>query len=66
MLDAPAGLVRRLDACVMLGIVPRTAHEWSVRGYGPQPRRIGGRVYYLKSEIDAFLQEVRASPSVVA
>lgn len=63
---ALAGLVRRPEMCQQLGIVPRTAREWAVRGYGPPPRRLGGRVYYVQAEIDAFLKEIRAGSTVVA
>lgn len=63
---ALVGMVRRPEMCQQLGIVPRTAREWAVRGYGPPPRKVGGRVYYLQSEIDAFVQDVKNAPSVVA
>lgn len=66
MRTEPSGMVRRLDACRQLGIQPRTAHEWAGRKYGPLPRRVGGRVYYLQTEIDEFLATVKARPSVVA
>ena len=65
MQEPPAGLVRRPEMCRQLGIVPRTAREWAIRNYGPPLRRIGGRVYYVQAEIDAFLADVKR-PSVVA
>lgn len=64
-LDLPGGLVHRTDFCDQVGIVPRTARLWELRGYGPRARRLGGRVYYVQAEIDAFLAEL-AAPSVVA
>jgi len=61
-----AGLVDRLEFCEQVRICPRTARYWAVKGYGPAPRRIGGRVFYAQPEIDAFLLEIRDRPSVVA
>lgn len=59
-------LVPRLEYCKQVRITPRTARNWVLSGYGPQPRRLGGRVYYLRAEIEAFLAEVENTPSVVA
>lgn len=55
-----AGLVRRPEMCRQFGIVSRTARDWAVRGYGPKPRMLGGRVYYVQAEIDEFLSGIRA------
>lgn len=64
--DPYQGLVSRLDFCRQFRIRPRTAWNWRRRGYGPQPRRVGSRLYYVQAEIDAFMAEVKARPSVVA
>lgn len=61
-----AGMVHRIDFCNQIGIVPRTARLWELRGYGPRPRRIGGRVYYVQDEIDVFLNKIRDGVPVVA
>lgn len=65
-LDLDGGLVHRNDFCDQVGIVPRTARLWELRNYGPPARRVGGRVYYAQTEIDAFLAEIRDGDPVVA
>lgn len=64
MLDNVAGLVRRPEMCRQFGITPRTAREWAVRRYGPPPRMLGGRVYYVQAEIDMFLKDIAAPTAV--
>lgn len=66
MKDAMAGMVTRVEFCDQLGIVPRTARNWAVDGYGPKPRLISNRIYYVQAEIDAFLADIRDTDPVVA
>lgn len=65
-LDLDGGLVHRSDFCEQLGIVPRTARLWEIREYGPPARRVGGRVYYLQAEIDAFMASIRGDQTGAA
>lgn len=67
--DQLGGLVTRPEFCAQLGINARTARRWAAAKYGPEPLRLGkghGRTYYVQTEIDAFMAEVKARPSVVA
>lgn len=55
LLDTPA-------ACVYLGGEKRpfkenTLRVWRVEGRGPDYRRIGGRIRYLRSDLDKFIAE---------
>jgi hypothetical protein len=63
--DLLEGLVDRHEFARQLGIDPKTAFNWHQRGYGPRRRYLGGKVFYLQAEIDAFVRDLR-STSVVA
>lgn len=39
-----------------IGIHPASAPRWAREGFGPRRFRIGKRAYYLKSEVDAWIQ----------
>lgn len=38
-----------------------TARHWRATDQGPQGRRVGRRVLYLKSEVDAYIAEMFAA-----
>jgi len=50
----PDGRVSRSDAAVYLGYASKTLAEYARLGRGPRPRRVGGRVFYLLKDLDAF------------
>lgn len=51
----PDGRVSRTDAATYLGRSPKTLAEWSRLGAGPQPRKVGGRIFYLLEDLEAFV-----------
>lgn len=51
----PSGLVTRKDAAKALGKSPKTLCEWSAEGFGPKPRKVGGRIFYDWSEVMDFI-----------
>lgn len=51
----PDGRMARKDAAAYLGYKSKTLSEWSRLGSGPRPRKVGGRVFYLLRDIDAFI-----------
>ena len=51
----PDGRMTRNDAARYLGVQPTTLAYWALRPYGARPRRIGGRVFYRKADLDAFI-----------
>lgn len=40
-----------------LSVDVRTIRAWRLRGYGPKGFRVGGRVKYRRSAVDAFIDE---------
>ena len=50
----PTGLVSRRDAATALGKSPKTLCEWSAKGVGPKPRKVGGRIFYDWQDVVAF------------
>lgn len=50
----PDGRVNREDAATFLGLQPGTLRNWSVRGIGPKPRKVGARAFYLMADLEAF------------
>lgn len=51
----PDGRIARADAATYLGLTPKTLAEWSRLGRGPRPRRVGGRIFYMQCDLDAFV-----------
>ena len=35
-----------------------TLRKWRQRGYGPTPKKLGKRVMYVRTEVNAFLASV--------
>jgi hypothetical protein len=50
----PDGRVSRADAATFLGLASKTLAVWSCTGKGPRPRKVGGRVFYHLSDLEAF------------
>lgn len=50
------GMISRKHAATALGVKPKTMCEWGAKGIGPQPVKVGGRIYYRWSEVQAFAQ----------
>lgn len=59
----PDGRMTREDAAKYLGYEPKTLAIWSSEGKGPRGRKVGGRVFYFKDDLDAFIRG-GASPEV--
>jgi predicted DNA-binding transcriptional regulator AlpA len=54
--------IRTPEAAQLLGVSPSTLAKWRKSGTGPPAHRIGERmVYYLRSEVEAYLQVCDAS-----
>lgn len=50
----PDGRVDRKNAATFLGREPKTLADWSTKGLGPVPRKVGGRVFYYMRDLEAF------------
>jgi predicted DNA-binding transcriptional regulator AlpA len=49
------------DVSAMTGIAKSTLYTWRGRGYGPRSVRFGGRVIYLRSEVEAWIAKQQAT-----
>jgi hypothetical protein len=52
----PDGRMTREDAARYLGHAPKTLAQWQIAGKGPRSVRVGGRRFYFKEELDAFIR----------
>ena len=57
----PDGRMDRENAARYLGRRPKTLSMWTLEGKGPPAHKAGGRVFYLKRELDQFLGIVAAA-----
>ncbi len=53
---SPTGMISRKHAAKALGVKPKTMCEWGAKGLGPQPVRVGGRIFYRWGQVQAFAQ----------
>ncbi len=51
----PDGRTSRNGAAAFLDLKPRTLAAWQRTGKGPLPRKIGGRVFYRRADLEAFI-----------
>jgi hypothetical protein len=52
----PDGRMARGDAARYLGHQPKTLAMWALQGKGPRSLKVGGRVFYFKHDLDAFIR----------
>ena len=51
------GYIREKDLAAELGLTVWALRAWRRRGYGPNARKIGRMVVYLRSEVDDFIYD---------
>jgi helix-turn-helix protein len=51
----PDGRMSREDAARYLGHKPKTLAMWKLSGKGPQWVKVGGRIFYFRSDLDSFI-----------
>ena len=51
----PDGRTAREGAAMFIGVKPATLALWQRRGTGPIPRKVGGRVFYRRVDLEAFI-----------
>ncbi len=51
----PDGRMTREDAARYLGMRPKTLAMWELEGKGPQSVKVGGRRFYFKAVLDAYI-----------
>jgi hypothetical protein len=52
----PDGRMTRHDAAQYLGMKAHTLANWQVAGKGPRSVRVGGRHFYFRDDLDAFIR----------
>jgi hypothetical protein len=52
----PDGRMTRRDAARYLGNAEKTLAMWELQGKGPPSVKVGGRRFYFKDDLDAFVQ----------
>jgi hypothetical protein len=52
----PDGRMTREDAAKYLGHQPKTLAMWQLQGKGPRSVLVGGRRFYFKHDLDAFIR----------
>ena len=52
----PDGRMTRRDAARYLGNAEKTLAMWELQGKGPRSVKVGGRRFYYKNDLDAFIQ----------
>ena len=51
----PDGRMSRADAALYLGAAEKTLAMWQLQGKGPRSVKVGGRVFYYRRDLDAFI-----------
>ncbi len=52
----PDGRMTRRDAARYLGRATKTMAMWAMEGKGPRSVLVGGRRFYFKDDLDAFVR----------
>ena len=52
----PDGRLTRADAAIYLGIKEQTLRTWAISGRGPRSVKVGGKVFYFRSDLDLFVR----------
>lgn len=58
----PDGRVTRRDAAAILGRTAKTLADWKLKGWGPRPIVVGGRVFH---DYDECLEMARGQKPIV-
>ena len=51
----PDGRMDRPNAARYLGMTPKTLAMWAMLDKGPRSVKVGGRIFYYRSDLDAFI-----------
>lgn len=59
----PATRLRIAEAAEYLGFSTSTLDNWRSLGKGPRYYKAGSRIFYIKSELDAWIHEGAVDPT---
>jgi hypothetical protein len=51
----PDGRIAADGAALYLGVAQKTLVMWRLRGIGPRWCKVGGRIFYFRRDLDAFV-----------
>jgi hypothetical protein len=51
----PDGRMDRKSTARYIGCAQQTLAIWALKGVGPRPIRVGGKVFYQKNDVDRFI-----------
>ena len=51
----PDGRMDRKNAAKYIGRATKTMAMWAMEGKGPPVHKVGGRVFYYRKDLDAFI-----------
>ena len=52
----PDGRMTRPNAARYIGHAEKTLAMWAMQGKGPRSLKVGGRVFYYRQDLDAFIR----------
>lgn len=52
------GLATTAQLAEEIKVTERTLKRWKAIGYGPRPIKFGGRVYYRRADVKAFIDSL--------
>ena len=56
----PDGRMTRKDSATYIGVAEKTLAMWQLQGKGPESYLVGGRRFYFKDDLDAFIRSGRS------
>ena len=59
----PDGRMNRKNAALYVGCAAKTLADWATKGIGPGYVMVGGRAFYFREELDAWINSQGRSPS---
>ena len=60
----PDGRMSRRHAAAYLGYTEKTLAMWKLQAKGPPAHRVGGRCFYYKDDLDAFIRGETTVPAI--
>lgn len=62
----PDGRMDAASAALYLGLNTKTLDNWRCYGRGPEHIKLGGRIFYFKEDLDAFIERCKFKSSTEA
>jgi len=59
----PDGRMNRKNTALYVGCSPKTLADWATKGIGPRYVMVGGRAFYFRHDLDAWIGSKSISAS---